>query len=107
MRSSLPTRVLAVVIVVALVAVFTAPVQAAGTPDVARSSTFVWLSHSLFDWVGALLGIDLSVPEAPRADSGVRSITETIRITSEPDGTSDLSSDPTATPTLSSGGSNS
>ncbi len=56
MRSSLPTRIVVVVTVVALAAVFAAPAQAAGTPDSTGPGAFSWLSHSLFDWVSAWLG---------------------------------------------------
>lgn len=105
MRSSLSTQILAVVIVVALAAVFAAPARAAGTPDVAPGGVFAWLSHSVSDWVSTLFGVDISHAGASTDSSGVRSMTGKIRVTSEPDGSSQLSSEPTTTPTLTSDGS--
>ncbi len=96
MQSSLPTRIVAVVVVVALAALFAAPAQAAGGPAVARTGAFSWLSHSLFDWVGALFGVDLSGVSSPKGESGLRSMTEKVNASMEPDGVKTLSSTPTS-----------
>ncbi len=86
MRFSLPTRIIAVVAVVALAAVFAAPVQAAGAPGIARTDTSSWLSHSVLYWIGALFGVDLSRPASPAAESGLQRSPEAGRAEIIPDG---------------------